>query len=259
MKHLFLYFSGTGNTKAVIDAFLKLNHEDEITMTSIEADLDFDALIKASDMITIGYPIYVSMMPLIMSDFLLRHKTSFTGKKIITVVTQMMFSGDGGALAYRLLKDVNVRLVHSIHINTPNNISDMRILSTKTVQETEKKMSKATKKIQRIYHQMTAGHQIRHGMRWYSRCLGFVLQRAYVKPFFEDMKTKLTIDQEACIHCNKCLEICPTHNLEDDHGRITTKGVCTICYRCVNACPVQAITLLGKRRPVKQYIRDTFN
>ena len=42
------------------------------------------------------------------------------------------------------------------------------------------------------------------------------------------------------------MKLCPMNNLELQDGNAATKNQCTMCYRCVNRCPVQAITLLGK-------------
>jgi ferredoxin len=37
------------------------------------------------------------------------------------------------------------------------------------------------------------------------------------------------------------------NNLEVKNGIVNTKGLCTMCYRCISNCPKQAITLLGKK------------
>lgn len=41
-------------------------------------------------------------------------------------------------------------------------------------------------------------------------------------------------------------------NIEIVNHKAQQKQQCTMCYRCVNECPKQAITLLGKK-VVQQY------
>lgn len=105
MNNLYLYFSGTGNTRYVIEKFSELlETTNKYQMMSIEhKDIDYAKTIENSDMITIGYPIYGSDLPYIVSDFLKKYKASFHGKNIITIVTQYKFSGDGAALALSLI------------------------------------------------------------------------------------------------------------------------------------------------------------
>ena len=40
-------------------------------------------------------------------------------------------------------------------------------------------------------------------------------------------------------------------NLTDDG--ISQNGNCILCYRCVNACPKKAITVLINKKPKEQY------
>ena len=45
----------------------------------------------------------------------------------------------------------------------------------------------------------------------------------------------------------KCVDLCPMKNIELKNKIAVSGNQCTLCYRCVNNCPKQAITLLGKR------------
>ena len=55
------------------------------------------------------------------------------------------------------------------------------------------------------------------------------------------------MDADKCIGCGKCVSLCPMDNMELHSGKAVQGGCCTMCYRCVNHCPGQAITLLGKK------------
>lgn len=257
-KNLYLYFSGTGNTRYVLGKFASLYEESEYDFISIE-DKDIVKVIKEANKIIIGYPIHESIMPFIMQDFLKKHRDEFIDKDIITIVTQMYFSGDGGALAFRILRKANVRLLHSIHINMPNNISDVKLLRPKETDATSHIIEKADKKINMIVEKIRSGKRIKMGIRFYSRPLGFFTQRAVGYYTYKKLRKKLKIHHEQCIKCNICIEVCPVDNLEMIDNKVIPSDICTVCYRCVNICPAKSISLFSKRAPKVQYIREEYN
>ena len=46
---------------------------------------------------------------------------------------------------------------------------------------------------------------------------------------------------DACIHCGKCVEVCPLKNITLEEGRPKWNGNCTMCMGCYHHCPVNAI------------------
>ena len=260
MNHLYLYFSGTGNTRHVVYEFSSLFEQDnDYLIHSIEHDIDFDYMIRQASKIIIAYPIHDSMLPYIMRDFLVKHKQSFQDKQIITIATQLAFSGDGGALPYYLLKKVKVKLLHSIHINMPNNLTDVPIFKSKTMEESNAFVEKSNKKISDVVRKIKNGRTMRMGRRWYSWILGFFMQRLWGLLFVKAYRSKIKIDFNKCILCNKCVQNCPTNILLEVENTIKIGKVCTLCYRCINLCPTQSISLLLKSKPKVQYIREEYN
>ena len=57
------------------------------------------------------------------------------------------------------------------------------------------------------------------------------------------------IDNDKCIHCGKCIDICPAEILSEINGTITvenTKGMgCIACGHCMMVCPTDAIAVSG--------------
>ncbi len=55
-------------------------------------------------------------------------------------------------------------------------------------------------------------------------------------------KYKIFVQQDKCIHCNKCISklACPSINLLD--GKINIEDTCNKCGVCIEVCPVGAIT-----------------
>lgn len=256
MNHLYLYFSGTGNTKSAIDTLASIYEENNpYLLHSIEEAINFDYVIREADLITLGYPIYGSMMPDVMVNFIETHKSAFAKKRVMILTTQMMFSGDGAGLAYYLLKDVQVKVKATMHINMPDNISDLKIMPIKIAEKQGKKYRKAEEKIKRYVTKIKAGKTVKTGRRFYSRTMGYLFQRIFFKLFHNKMKRMLKINYNSCILCEKCVNHCPTNNLEIANNRVVTKNQCTLCYRCINICPTKSIKMLGRHYPTKQYYK----
>lgn len=259
MGTLYLYFSGTGNTKLIIETFAH-ELEDNPIIYSIEHDnIDYATLIQQHQHITFGYPIYESMLPHIMNDFISNHLALLTHKTIQIIVTQMLFSGDGaGLLARRLQKRHNL-ISNTIHINMPNNLTDVHLFRPKHVKDRTEMVDQSLSKLRHITEQIKLHHTFKMGRKWYSRLLGLFVQRLYAKPFYNNMKSKLKVQDDLCISCNKCVPLCPTNNLKLVDNKIQTNNQCTLCYRCINLCPTKALSLFMKHGPKTQYIRDSFH
>ncbi len=259
MNDLYLYFSGTGNTRHALDMLARELENESYELVSIErTDVDFDARIRSANLIALAYPIYESMMPPIMEEFLLRHQAAFLGKRLSVLVTQMLFSGDGAALAGRVLKRQDVRILHTIHVNMPNNLTDVRLFPRRSPEQHARKIAKAKQRIQKQATKIHEGGTIRDGRRWYSWLLGYVIQRGFGKLTLPWLQKRLRINQDTCTNCNLCVEVCPVQNLIAKDDKILTKNQCTLCYRCINACPVRAISLFTKRPPRQQYMNKPY-
>ncbi|MEZ5944292.1 MAG: 4Fe-4S binding protein [Planctomycetaceae bacterium] len=50
--------------------------------------------------------------------------------------------------------------------------------------------------------------------------------------------------ESSCIHCNKCVEICPFDAIKLDFTTRTTD--CTLCQSCAGVCPTHAIKFVGR-------------
>ncbi|APT75626.1 4Fe-4S ferredoxin [Marinitoga sp. 1137] len=70
----------------------------------------------------------------------------------------------------------------------------------------------------------------------YGTMLSFLSQKSF---------TKLKIDEEKCIGCGLCQQVCPTNTIItlDSKKRKIEARECLMCFQCQSVCPVNAISL----------------
>ncbi|MCS3900918.1 4Fe-4S binding protein [Methanococcus voltae] len=66
------------------------------------------------------------------------------------------------------------------------------------------------------------------------------------------IKSYIDIDNEKCVFCNKCIEVCPVDAIDlnfPENTVITEK--CVHCGTCIDVCPVKAISLTQIKLKIK--------
>jgi ferredoxin len=110
---------------------------------------------------------------------------------------------------------------------------------------------------------MNAGHFLSLGLFFGVLFLGFLKPRfwcKYVCPsgavfsvgnLFRVSERKV---EDTCIHCNKCIEICPFDAIKPDFTTRTTD--CTLCQSCGGVCPTHAIKFVERWNSVALKIEN---
>ena len=255
---LTLYFSGTGNTEYIARLFCE---KMGAKCLSIEAAHDFTKEIKNHGTIVFCYPIYGSRVPRIMREFAQRHMAELNGKKLIILVTQLLFSGDGARVFMDMFWEGTAEVIYAEHFNMPNNICNTPLLGPPSPRKIRKYKAKAERKMNRVCMDIHSGVVKRRGFNRFSEWLGNIQGKRWQgnskEPETEnnlEHKAKNSVKiHEGCTVCGMCVKICPMKNLEASDDKIVQLGNCTVCYRCVNQCPKKAITVLFHRKPKWQY------
>jgi len=260
---LTIYFSGTGNTKYVADLFSK---KMGATCFSIEEDADFSAIFKEHDTIAFCYPIYNSRVPRIMREFVFRHMAGLVGKKVIVLVTQQVFSGDGARVFADLFKRGAIKVIYAEHFNMQQNMGNIPVWWAlfKPTERNRRKFAQKTKaKMNIVCSNIKRGVVRKRGFSKVSRLLGCIQGKVWQKdtsavaPVRLEKKLMSGVRiHDDCTACNVCVKICPMKNLVNCDGQIKHVNNCTVCYRCVNLCPRRAITVYIHRRPKWQYLKN---
>lgn len=246
-KIAIFYFSGTGNTHWAANQLAE--RLQNCPVYSIEAPLDFTAIIDTLDQVVFAYPIYGSDLPLPMKQFLMRLPLGERTIKTYSIVTQWQFSGDGGVLIREFLPK-RFALSGSAHIFMPNNISVTSFKAifryTNDPIKLKKVLDKAHKKISGFADDIKKDQTRIVADQPFSHMLG-LMQRGPFRKYYDRFTDDIGFDAEACTNCGLCIRICPMKNLSEDEKTPKAAGKCALCLRCYNYCPVQAITYMGKK------------
>ena len=238
-----IYFSGTGNSRYALEVFLK-EYDKSVKSFSIE-DENVVNQIKSNDEIVISYLVQYSNIPKMLKDFIEQYPYLWQGKKVFVIATMGLFSGDGAGILARLLHKYGAEIIGGLHLKMPDSIADEKALK-RSLEKNRELVEQAQKKIIHAVYSMKSNRPTQEGIGLLYQMAGFFGQRLYFYNKTRKYTNKLKIDKAKCIGCGVCVKLCPMKNLGVSHGVVKAKESCTMCYRCINRCPKQAITLLGK-------------
>ena len=64
----------------------------------------------------------------------------------------------------------------------------------------------------------------------------------FLKPMSRYSLLRIRYDKEKCIHCGKCIEVCPMDvEVTNDSRKRKNATECILCHNCTRACPVKAL------------------
>ena len=255
MTILALYFSGTGNTKFVVDTMCRAFKKYEIDMTAISIEMFNDddiPKIALADYILVAYPVHGSMAPLNMWRFIKNLAPHLEDKKAIVIATQLMFSGDGGAYMARILRKCHAQIVSIEHFNMPSNLADVKLFKLKNGKEAKAVVDVTRQRIELYCMDFAKNILVKRGDSVSALLIG-ALNRVPFSKWERKLARNVKINLNTCTRCEKCVSCCPVQNLRLEDGRIMQSCKCIICYRCVNLCPSKSISILSKKPPINQY------
>ncbi len=239
MKFLGIYFSGTGNTKRVIDnakaAFISFGHSlDEVDVIGGEVkDLnEYDGLF-------ISYPIYGFNAPKPIIDYV--KKINKLDKQIPCLIMKQsgehLFWNNASSLYLTsLLKKRNIIVKNEYHYLMPYSFifrhTDYMAYRMNNVMEHLIPMD---------MEDFLNGEEAHLKRFFLDRFFAWVLRIQWWGGRFNGRFYK--VESKKCIKCLKCVNDCPAKNIvfDKEKGKFKFKGQCLMCQRCIMYCPRQAI------------------
>lgn len=237
MKYLGIYFTGTGNSKRVLEVaraiLLSYGHTlDEIDTTKDEIkDLnEYDGLI-------VFYPIYAFNAPKPIISYVKKIKK--VNKEMPCLIIKQsgehLFWNNASSLYLtKLLKKRNIIVKNEYHYLMPYSFifrhSDYMAY----------RMDEVMHGLLPLDIKDFLDNKEVHIKRYFlDRFFSWVFRIQWWGGRFNGRF--YSVDKKKCIKCIKCINDCPSHNITLENNKIKFHGQCLMCQRCVMYCPKHAI------------------
>ena len=238
MKAVICYFSGTGNTKKVVDCCsdsLK-NFGIDVLVHNIDSGANID--LKDVDMLGIAYPIHAFNAPSIVVDFAKKLKKQEKKTKLFIVKTSgepLALNNISSCKLKAILKKKNFVLTNEYHYVMPYNMifrhSDSMAYHMWNV---------ASQIIPLDCHDIVDGKSVKLRYVPFGRFMSWIFRIEHWGGRFNGKRYKVN---ENCVHCQMCVKRCPTHNITIENGEFHFGNKCLMCVRCSFNCPKNAIKI----------------
>lgn len=239
MKILICYFSGTGNTKRVVDKYVEAfkNKGCEVDTFRVE-NQNFEYNIEDYDKIGLAYPIHAFNAPSIIFDFIKKLPKLKEEKPLFIIKTSgepLRLNNISSIKPMSILKKKNFKLTNEYHYCMPYNI-----IFRHTDSMAYKMWETAKKLIPIDVQEILDGKEVKLKKFPLGRPLAFVFRIEHWGGRFNGKRYKV---KDSCVHCNACVNICPTHNITVENGEFHFGKKCIMCMRCAFLCQKNAIKI----------------
>lgn len=233
------YFSGTGNSLYIA------KHLAQTLGHSLKCMVNENETIQLNEGEDLGFviPVYAWGVPKVVENFISKasipHKPNFTFA-VLTCGDDMAYTD---LLLNKLLQKHNIVLNAVYSVQMRNTYVCLPGFDVDSEQVEISKQQCAEKRVQHIaqsiaQHQMPGSKELVRGSIPYIK--SYVLRPLFNLFLMSDKGFR--VDDSKCVHCNKCINYCPLHNISlNNQNKLEWNGHCTHCLCCYHICPKHAI------------------
>ena len=237
MRFLAIYFTGTGNSKRVIDEINYSLASFSSTMDIVDVTKDEAKDINDYDGLIISYPIYGFNAPKPIIAYV-KKMVKANEQKPCLIMKQsgehLFWNNASSLYLTSLLKKRNIKVTNEYHYLMPYSFifrhSDFMAY----------RMDNVMKGLIPLDLTDFFNNKEVHMKRFFlDRFFAWVLRIQWWGGRFNGRFYK--VEKDKCIKCMKCVKECPAHNIITEDGKFKFKGQCLMCQRCIMYCPRHAI------------------
>ncbi len=235
---MIFYFSGCGNSRHVAETIAAGLNDILTFIPEAAREGKYDYTLAEGESLGFVFPVYSWAPPKLVLDFIEKLK--------ISKPTYLYFActmGDECGLTEKIFRKAVEQKGWSLSacfsVQMPETYIGMPGFKLDTDENAQLKTDRADDNLMRniprlldkeCFSEMTVGR-----FAW--------LKSRLVNPGFNKYATDDSkyLSTEACIHCGKCVEVCPLQNITLEESRPKWHGHCTMCMACYHHCPVNAI------------------
>ena len=238
MKILICYFSGTGNTKRVVDKFAECLEENENEVTLQRVEHEFNLNIEDFDLIGFAYPVHAFNAPEIILDFVKKLEKLENKKDVFIINTSgepLKLNNISSIKLTSLLKKKNMIVKYEYHYVMPYNI-----IFRHTDRMAYRMWETAKKIIPLDVKELLEKKPAKLKKVFMGRFIAYIFRIEHWGGKFNGKHYKALPE---CINCNCCVNICPTKNITVKDGELHFGKNCIMCMRCSFLCQKNAIKI----------------
>ena len=254
MKSQIYYFSGTGNSLAIVKKLTANLGEAESISMAHSVKVKASRFNPDASVIGLVFPVYAWGPPRMVTDFV--KKCQFAKDQYIFGIATC-----GGTMSSTLNKLNNLvkksggKLAAGFAVKTESHIpTDMaevgiiKLIKNLAGDTIPLPIDKRVNEITDIIKQRQT-HKSETNAFW-ANFLGGMINSMFISTL-KNVDKDYWAD-EKCIACGTCVKVCPRDNIKLDNKKVIWQHNCESCYACLLWCPQQAIQLdeqtLGKER-----------
>lgn len=236
---MIFYFSGCGNSRHVAETLAEGLGDTLVFIPEATRENRHDYTLAEDEALGFVFPIYAWGPPQLVLDFVKQLRLANKPGYVYFACSCGDECGYTEKIFRKALLEKDLDLSACFSVKMPETYIGMRGFKLDTEEKAQKKLADTkatlTRNIPRLankecFSEMTIGR-----FAW--------LKSRVINPSFsrfaaDDSKYHTT---DACIHCGKCVKVCPLQNISLEDGRPVWHGHCTICMACYHHCPVNAI------------------
>lgn len=243
---MIFYFSGCGNSRHVAETLASGLNDTLIFIPEAAREGKYEYTLAESESLGFVFPVYSWAPPKLVMDFIEKLNIKVgpsTGSGTLPYLYFASTCGDECGLTEKIFRKAIEQkgwdLSACFSVKMPETYIGMPGFKLDTDENARKKIEATdatlTRNIPRLlnkdyFSEMTIGN-----FAWLK---SRVINKSFNQFATDDSKYLST---EACIHCGKCVEVCPLKNITLEGGRPKWNGNCTMCMSCYHHCPVNAI------------------
>ncbi len=244
-KIILYYFSGTGNTLKIArhmqNVFRIRGLECEISnMETVDASAVQDTLASKPVFLGLCFPVAIqSTFPLVW-DFV-KALPETKGQAVFMVDTMDAFSGGVVGPMKKILKEKGYKCMGAKELKMSNSMQTKAV----SLNELERKNARAVLEAERFVYELLEGRTHWNRVPVLS---DWMRQISAKRKIWTQTSRKIAVEHERCVLCKRCLNKCPVRAISLEKGHIDIDHTkCISCMRCVHQCPANAFLIGGKR------------
>jgi len=238
------YFSGTGNTLAVVNLFASSIREKGHEITLTEINCDTKVVIEPDSIVGLFFPASSQSVSPFIRDFFVSLPQSNAATPVFAVCT-LNESVSVGAFLKSTLEKKGYRPFMYTQVRMPNNFMTEKFDET----DDEERLGTLPDKIARIVDAVDKlkGDWIPDNGSKIVSFLGFSTPLLW---FSMRLILQIETDVGKCSACGLCVAQCPIKNIVMESFPLHL-GKCDLCMKCIASCPNQAKRMRGSTMKIR--------